>query len=192
MFILAAPSGIGQFQSKSGISYTVSSTGTITVPLVDLADALACGFTETNGPLGGASTVVAAQNVLGIGGPVTLQLLGDSISALNDFNANFASNVPAWKQGTTYIVNNSVTSNGNLYVCSAAGVAGATAPSGGGGSDGGATWAFTEILNNRRSDGYQNWIEKFLSSSVTFDPNTGYGGYGVQNIKVVQGGNNYK
>lgn len=46
-FTLKAPPSIGQFESTNGNQYTVGTSGTISVPLLDLADAIAGGFLPT-------------------------------------------------------------------------------------------------------------------------------------------------
>src|SRR6202046_2914296 len=68
MFNLIAPPGISQFEARSGASYPVAS-GTITVPLGDLGDALTNGFML----FGGGRQVMAQIN-----GNITL-LTNDSI-----------------------------------------------------------------------------------------------------------------
>ncbi|HEX3747574.1 MAG TPA: hypothetical protein VHW09_26750 [Bryobacteraceae bacterium] len=67
MYVLTAPPNISQFQASSGAQYTVSS-GTITVPLTDLRDALISGFALS-------SAGSSSQTISGAAGTLALSTI---------------------------------------------------------------------------------------------------------------------
>lgn len=78
MYVLTAPPGAYQLYTRNGDQYTVSSAGTIAVPLADLPDALASGFTLNSS---GGSSQFSSQNISGAAGTLTLTTIYTTIFA---------------------------------------------------------------------------------------------------------------
>jgi len=110
----------------------------------------------------------------------TDQIYGGPLAVLNTGASYANGGLPAWVTGTAYLVNQLVTSNGNVYRAGAAGTSGATAPSGTTtSSDGTITWTYVmatpslkpinpadpSILNPM--DGSAGWYSAFQNSAIT-------------------------
>ena len=148
--LLGITGKVGTLTVNDGFTYTLNGSGVTSYSLTNCglgyATAPAITFnTPTNGTAATGTALVQGGAIVGI--HINNPGIGYTSTPTIGI-ANAPASFNAWTSGTTYAVNNLVTSGGNLYICTTGGVAGATAPStvtGGVGqnlSDGTDKWTF--------------------------------------------------
>jgi hypothetical protein len=152
-------------------------------------------------PAGAANLAVLSQRKGGLA--VQIQGLGDSFMTQAFCQPNVLPNsstspnpVPAWTPNTVYTLNNVVSNNGYIYLCTTAGT---SASSGGpstvgfGIADGTAAWQIRYPAVQKWNTNILAWMERLSNGALRWDMSDGYQGTVLGMIKVIvtNGGSGY-
>lgn len=159
---------------------------------------IANGVTATD-PTRGASTVIGAQTALGIGPGITINALGDSISALSTYQPVTLPSYAAsqqWLANTVYASGNVVVNNGLYYRCTTGGTSAASGgPTGVATSvaDNTVTWRYMPPQGIQNDRCYLSWACREALGKLVWDMSSGYAGSygGVTKALIASGGTLY-